>query len=365
MSYSLSGSDASLLSIDENNGELTFKALPDYETKITYLLTVTATDGVYPTDQNISILVTDIDDTAPVFTSPSKYTVEENELSIATITATDVDSESITYSVVGSDSSFVSIGSSSGVLVFNTAPDYETKNEFNFVVEASDGVNIGYLGVLIEILDIEDAAPVFTSPSSFTVNENTFEIGVISAIDSDSEIIRYSLGSDQGYIDNRISVDAISGNLSFITPADYEQEQQFNFVVEASDGLNSTSQAITVLINDLNEPPVVTEWRNNNFELIGSPEFSVEENSTGYFGTFRPSDPEGEEMVFSITDGFYISGYDKMYFSSTPDYERQSQFSPVLSISDGEFTTEYPLSISVIDIDDNNSQSSHRVEFFS
>ena len=110
-----------------------------------------------------------------------------------------------------------------------------------------------------------------------------------------------------------------------------------------------------MVINDLNEPPVVTEWRNNNFELIGSPEFSVEENSTGYFGTFRPSDPEGEEMVFSITDGFYISGYDKMYFSSTPDYERQSQFSPVLSISDGEFTTEYPLSISVIDIDDNNS----------
>ena len=145
VSYSLSGSDASLLNIDENNGELTFKALPDYETKITYLLTVTATDGVYPTDQNISILVTDIDDTAPEFTSPSKYTVEENELSIATITATDVDSESITYSVVGSDSSFVSIGSSSGILVFNTAPDYETKNEYNFVVEASDGVNIGYL----------------------------------------------------------------------------------------------------------------------------------------------------------------------------------------------------------------------------
>ena len=157
VSYSLSGSDASLLSIDENNGELTFKSLPDYETKITYLLTVTATDGVYPTDQNISISVTDIDDTAPEFASPSKYTVQENELSIATITATDV-SESIAYSVVGSDSSFVS-GSSSGVLVFNTAPDYGSGNEYNFIVEASDGVNIGYLGVLVEILNIEDADP--------------------------------------------------------------------------------------------------------------------------------------------------------------------------------------------------------------
>ena len=61
---------------------------------------------------------------------------------------------------------------------------------------------------------IEDAAPVITSSSSFTVNENTFDNGDIG--NRSDVIIRYSLTLKSGLPDNRISVDN-KWNLSFIT----------------------------------------------------------------------------------------------------------------------------------------------------
>ena len=53
---------------------------------------------------------------------PQAFTAEENPSIHSTVIATDVDSDSITYSLSGTDASALSIGSSSGVLAFNTAP---------------------------------------------------------------------------------------------------------------------------------------------------------------------------------------------------------------------------------------------------
>ena len=60
---------------------------------------------------------------------------------------------------------------SDAILSFKTPPDYETKTEYNFVIEASDGTNVAYQGILINIIDVvdENATPVFTSQSEFSV----------------------------------------------------------------------------------------------------------------------------------------------------------------------------------------------------
>ena len=81
---------------------LTPHRLRDQEQLVTV---VTASDGTNSTDQSIAITITDIDDTAPVFTSSSSFTAEENQLSIGIVIATDVDSNSITYSLSGADAS--------------------------------------------------------------------------------------------------------------------------------------------------------------------------------------------------------------------------------------------------------------------
>ena len=68
----------------------------------------------------------------------------ENQTAIGTVTATDADGDTFNYSLSGTDASSMSINSSSGVLTFNSAPDYETKSSYSATVTASDGTNSQY-----------------------------------------------------------------------------------------------------------------------------------------------------------------------------------------------------------------------------
>ena len=76
-----------------------------YETKTSYTATVSVTDGTNSTTQDITVTITDIDDTAPVFTSSASFSAAENQTSIGTVSATDVDTDnaSITFSISGSE----------------------------------------------------------------------------------------------------------------------------------------------------------------------------------------------------------------------------------------------------------------------
>ena len=82
---------------------------------------------------------------APVITRPGMLTVVEGTAAVATISASDPDNDSLTFAIqAGYDQAFFSI-TSSGVLVFSAAPDFESPanaradNVYQLVVEVSDG----------------------------------------------------------------------------------------------------------------------------------------------------------------------------------------------------------------------------------
>ena len=77
-----------------------------------------------------------VDTTAPHFTSPATATVIENQISAITLAATDANT--ITYSISGDDSADFSVDASTGVVTFNTAPDYETETSYSFTATATD-----------------------------------------------------------------------------------------------------------------------------------------------------------------------------------------------------------------------------------
>ena len=72
--------------------------------------------------------------------SSSTFTVEENQIGVGTVTAADADGDSLSFGLSGTDASSLSI-SSSGVITFNNAPDYETKTSYSITVNVSDGTN--------------------------------------------------------------------------------------------------------------------------------------------------------------------------------------------------------------------------------
>jgi uncharacterized protein YdbL (DUF1318 family) len=61
LTYSITGGDdASSFSIDGSSGVITFNSAPDYETKTSYLVTVSVTDGINTITQALNIAVTNV-----------------------------------------------------------------------------------------------------------------------------------------------------------------------------------------------------------------------------------------------------------------------------------------------------------------
>lgn len=95
----------------------------------------------------------DTDSTPPVFTSLSTVSVNENQTNAIKLIATD--EKSITYSITSGDSESFQVDTTTGIVTFKTAPDYETKNSYIFNAIASDGTNQTTQKVNITILNLE------------------------------------------------------------------------------------------------------------------------------------------------------------------------------------------------------------------
>ena len=190
LTYTLGGTDAVSFSIVSTSGQLQTKAALDYETKSSYTVTVTAYDGNSGADRiTVTIDVTDRDEAGndpPKFTEGSSTTrsVAENTTSGtdigAAVAATDSDtSDTLIYSLVGTDASSFSIVSTSGQLQTKAALDYETKKFYSFIISVSDNKGgSDSIDVTINVTDTDEAGndpPTFTDGSSTTrsVVENT------------------------------------------------------------------------------------------------------------------------------------------------------------------------------------------------
>ncbi len=109
----------------------------DYETKNSYSICMRTTDsGGLTYDENFTITVNDVND-LPVIIVPgigdsSSVNVDENQTAVTTVTATDEDlpAQVLGYSIIGGDDRIkFSINPMSGVLAFNTAPDFENPTD--------------------------------------------------------------------------------------------------------------------------------------------------------------------------------------------------------------------------------------------
>ena len=105
--------------------------------------------------------------TDPVITSGASVNVAENTTTVTTVTANDADGDSLTFAITGgADQSFFSIDPDSGVLTFDTAPDFETPTDFdannNYEVEVTASDGIGGTVVQTIIVSVTDVAETVT-----------------------------------------------------------------------------------------------------------------------------------------------------------------------------------------------------------
>lgn len=107
---------------------------------------------------------------APTITSngggaTAAISVAENTTAVTTVTATDSNSDPITFSISGgADAARFAINASTGVLTFSSAPDFESptdadaNNTYVVIVRASDGTLFSEQTITVTVTDVVEAA---------------------------------------------------------------------------------------------------------------------------------------------------------------------------------------------------------------
>ena len=178
------GADAARFAIDTASGVLSFVSAPDFENPTdagdnnVYDVLVEASDGSLSDTQAIAVTVTDVVDgnTPPSITSngggaSAALSVPENQSSVTDVDATDPDPDTLTYSISGgADQALFAIDPSGGVLIFTSAPSFESpadqgaNNVYDVTVQVGDG-NGGTdtQALAVTVTNVNEFSPVITS----------------------------------------------------------------------------------------------------------------------------------------------------------------------------------------------------------
>jgi|GEM_PF-2923212 len=353
--YSIRGGDSASFSINSSSGEVTFNTAPDYETKASYTFTAVATDNFNNESipQLVTITILDVgDETPPIITSTDSVSVNENQTSAITIIANDpVDlinnpTPSIVYSIRGGDSASFSINSSTGVVIFNSAPDYESKTSYTFTAEATDNFNNkATQSITININDID--GPIFTSLANQSANENQTSAFTVTANDSHSPI-SFSLAS--GVNDNNdFNINSSSGVITFKSAPDFETKNSYTLTVTATDSVaNSSTQVVSLTIIDLDAP---------TFTSSSTP--SVNENQTSAIDV--DANDTSAPIVYSLASGvndnddFNINSSSGLVtFKTAPDFETKALYKISVTATDNASNSAIQvIDITILDVEEN------------
>ena len=262
LTYTISGTDEASFSIVTTTGQLQTSAALNYESKNSYSVTVTASDGSLSDTISVTINVTNVNE-APTFTEGNTATrsVAENTAANTNIgspvAATDVDANTtFSYTLGGTDASSFGIVSTTGQLQTSAALDYETKNSYSVTVAVSDGSGgTDSIAVTINVTNVDETpanrAPTFTDGTSTTrlVAENVAlgtNVGTpVAATDTENDTLTYTIsGTDEA----SFLVDDETGQIRTSAAIDYEVKSSYTVTVNVTDSSNN-SDSITVTIN--------------------------------------------------------------------------------------------------------------------
>jgi VCBS repeat-containing protein len=369
LAYSIvGGPDASLFNIDSTTGVLSFLSAPNFEmpadsdTDNVYDVQVQVSDGSLSDTQTILVTVTNVNE-APAITSSATPSAQENQTSALTVTATDPDAgATLTYSIVGgADASLFSINSATGVVTFNSAPNFESpadaggNNVYDIQVQVSDGSLTATQNVAITVTNVNEA-PTITSSATANAAENQTSALTVTATDPDAgATLTYSIvgGADQSLFSINSATGVVTFNTApnFEAPTDSGANNVYDIQVQVSDGTLTATQNVSITVTNVNEAPTITS----------SATASVQENQTSAI-TVTATDPDaGTTLTYSIVGGadaslFSInSSTGVVTFNVAPDFEAPTDagannvYDFQVQVSDGSLTATQNVSITVTD----------------
>ncbi|MDA7635088.1 cadherin domain-containing protein, partial [Alphaproteobacteria bacterium] len=218
------------------------------------------------TSESVEIVTADavltdvVANTAPVITSNHDAAVDLAEdtaagVTIATVTATDANSDTLIYAITaGDDDGLFTIDASGNIaLATGKAVDFETApNSYTLTVTVSDGKGgADTVDITINVTNVNEHAPVFAdAAASFDLAEDAVVdavVGTVTATDADADAtLEYSIvGTGTPF-----KIDAATGQIKVADASGLDFEtasvKTWTFNVQVTDGTNTDTIAVTI-----------------------------------------------------------------------------------------------------------------------
>ncbi len=312
----------------------------------------------------------------PVFTSGADVNVSEGSMIATTVTATDA-GQAVTFTLSGgADLANFSI-TPTGVLTFNTAPDFEmptdtgADNVYEVTITATDDgtpVMTATQALTITVTDVNEHAPVFTSGADVNVAEGTTAVTTVTAMDGDSrQTVTFTLSDGADLAKFSITSEGV---LAFNTAPDYEMptdtgtDNVYEVIVTVTDNgtpAQMTMQVLTITVTD------VTEDVNEHAPVFTSgADVNVAEGTTAVATVTAMDADAGQAVTFTLSGGadlakFSITPEGELTFNMVPDFEMPTDtgadnvYEVTITATDNgtsEMTATQALTITVTDVNE-------------
>jgi hypothetical protein len=204
------------------------------------------------------------------------------------VTATDADGDTPVYTLGGTDKDMFRIRTDGQIEVGDKAMlDYEKKNRYSVTVMADDGYggsnSTASITVTIYVTDLDEGPIIMSGGLAVSgparadyAEDRTDAVATYTASGTDAAQATWSLSGDDagdfsissgGELTFRVSPD-------FEAPADADEDNVYEVTVEADDGTNTPSRAVTVTVTDVEdaEPDLLTSYDANDNDKIDKAE---------------------------------------------------------------------------------------------
>ena len=393
LTYSLSGADAAYFAVITDGQIATIPgATYDYETKSSYSMVLTASDGKLSGSITVTVNLTDVSETTTIVVDPAPEPPQYQQQQAANnpptfdgttttrevpensgsgtnvggaVTATDPDDDTLTYTLSGTDRIRFAVNGSTGQIttVANETYDYELKSSYLVHVLAADG-NGGtdIMKVTINLTNVNEGQLFADGNSASREMPTGSAAGTnagdpITAKDLDGDTLTYTKsGTDAASFD----IDSSNGQITAKEGVTYDRatKASYSVTVQVSDGKGETA-SIGVTIN-LTEATANAEETTDESTSVTR---EVAENSDAGTNVGAPvtaTASDGESLSHSLwgTDASSFSinsatGQITTISGVTYDYETKSSYSVEVDISNGDgFKETIGVTINLTDVEE-------------
>ncbi|MEQ1611897.1 MAG: tandem-95 repeat protein, partial [Hyphomicrobiaceae bacterium] len=334
------------------DGSVRVERAADFNGEI--VLSYTVSDGALTSDATATLDIRPVNDAPVVMVALAAQLSPEDSVWSYTVPAStfaDVDGDALSYAASAADGSSLPswLAFDTTTRTFTGTPPQNFNGRIDLVVSASDGMATVATPLTLTVTVVNDAPVVQLALADQSAPEDapwTFTIPASTFADVDGDRLSYTAVLQDGApLPPWLQLDPVSGVFSGTPPANYNGA--FGVVVIASDGYDTVSASVQLIITPVNDAPVIS----------GPTSVAIDEDSP-LVSTIVATDVDGDALSYSLkTDAAPLQGTVMIAADGTflyrPHADANGADSFTVQVSDGHGGVgEQVVSVTIVAVND-------------